>query len=62
MKRIAFTRADGGVSIMTPESPESLEAALSRCPPGAVIVDDEDLPKDRSTRNSWKLKDGVVSD
>lgn len=73
--RIAFTRPDGGVSIIHPQKDESVEAAL-RCvddyfelagiprPEDVVVkvISPEALPSDRSFRNAWELQGEIISE
>lgn len=68
MRKIIFTRPDGGLSVVNPvlntirEVPGFTEAdaeqrAWDRLPPDAInprFVDDADIPTDRSFRNGWK--------
>lgn len=59
MKKIIFTRPDGGLSIVTPARSE--EEAWKKLPKDAINpkwIDDSVIPKDRSFRNAWK-DDGV---
>jgi len=65
--RIAFTRLDGGCSIITGESQgkETREEARARIvarnqeagviPAGATLVDDPTLPQDRHYRDAWRI-------
>lgn len=72
MKVIAYTRPDGGVSVITPapeaQLPNETEAEflarirLKDVPANAtnvIEVDKEDLPP-RETRSSWRIVNGVV--
>lgn len=68
MKRIAYTRSDGGVSIVIPapgarRDNETDEQFVERIrqkdvPKGATnvrIIDEAEHPSDRTFRNAWKL-------
>jgi hypothetical protein len=67
MRKIIFTRPDGGVSIVHPlisvDDPEgftedqAIERALLTIPQGALnvtVVDESVIPSDRSNRRAWK--------
>lgn len=67
MKRIVFKRPDGGLSIIVPAintypsrekltEDEALERAKKDIPSDAsdiIIVDESEIPQDRSYRNAW---------
>lgn len=61
MQRIIFKTAEGGVAIIIP-TPEYLathtieELAAKDVPPGAEfqIVDESDIPSDRTFRDAWE--------
>jgi hypothetical protein len=60
MKRIVYTRPDGGVSVTTParEDPKFMALAMSKLPAGSTnihVVEDSVIPKDRTFRDAWKL-------
>ena len=68
MKKIIYTRSDGGISVVTPvintlgESPgfteqDALERALAKIPLAAIniqVIDPFVVPSDRTFRNAWK--------
>ena len=65
MKRILFTRPDGGLSVVTPvintreniTEDAALERAVKKLPSDAVnvrVVDASEIPTDRSFRNAWE--------
>lgn len=74
MKKIAYTRPDGGTSIIVPADKTSLERVLGTLsdaeyeaeirkaiPADAtnvVDVDESDLPEDREFRDAWKQVEG----
>ena len=67
MKRILFTRPDGGLSVVIPvintlgeaegfTEADALERALAKLPADALnvrVVDETDIPTDRTYRNAW---------
>jgi len=55
-KRILFTNAEGGVSIVVPAPGATLEQCVSAVPAGVSyeVVDVTDVPYDRTFRNAWK--------
>lgn len=63
MKRIIYTREDGGVSIIIP-SPDwegTIEELAVKDVPDDIdyqIVDETDIPSDRTFRNAWKEGQG----
>jgi hypothetical protein len=60
-KRIIYLNDDGGVSIVIPTGEISIEEILAKdCPEGAIIVDADSLPADRTFRDAWELVDGQV--
>lgn len=73
MRRIAYTRADGGVSIVSPAfntlgevegftEADAEQRAWDRLPDDAIDpcwIDEADLP-DRTQRYAWRLVNGVV--
>ncbi len=71
MKRIVFTRPDGGVEIISPAigiyekltEDEALERARKDIPAdaiNAVVIEDKHIPTDRSYRNAWVHRGGAV--
>ena len=65
MKVIAYTRPDGGVSIVVParEGVKALAKSESRAVPvGAerVVIDSSEIPSDRTFRNAFRLNSGKV--
>lgn len=63
-KRIIFQNDSGGVSIMTPFTNSGLtveEIAQKDLPEGKPykIVNDSDIPEDRSNRDSWTLDENL---
>lgn len=61
--RIVYTRADGGLSIVTPV--ESVELAMKDVPKDALnvrVVEDNEIPQDRTFRNAWVDRDGITHD
>lgn len=69
-RKIIYTRADGGISIVSvpPQLDETaaLDAAMARLPATAIspaIVDESVVPTDRTFRNAWiKVSSTVVQD
>ena len=67
--RIIYKNLNGGVSIITP-TPESLEymtieeIALKDVPTGLpfAIVEDSDIPTDRTFRDAWTIDDSILTD
>jgi len=58
---IIFTNENNGVSIVIPTGELSIEEVLIKdCPEGAVIVDADSLPTDRTFRDAWELVDGQI--
>lgn len=68
MKKIIYTRFDGGLSVVHParntypkietlSDDEILQRAMDRLPPDAIdvqIVEEDSIPKDRTFREAWK--------
>ena len=54
MNRIIYTNDDGGVSVIVPTG--TIEACIKDVPAGVPyrIVNDDELPSDRTFRNAWK--------
>lgn len=75
MRRIMYTRPDGGLSIVIPvvslDDPEdfseddAFDRTLSKdVPPDAqnvVVVDASEIPLDRTYRNAWVHRDGAIA-
>lgn len=75
MKKIVFTRPDGGVSVIHPviskdDDGMSEEQALARAlakdvPADAInptVVEEREVPSDRTFRDAWKHDGGIVVD
>lgn len=63
-KVIIFQNDEGGVSIMTPFTGSGLtveEIAQKDVPDGKAyrVVDESEIPEDRSTRDSWTLDENL---
>lgn len=66
MKRIVYTRPDGGMSVVAPviKKGKTIDEAIERClnngrsiPPDAIdikVIATADMPTDRTYRNAWK--------
>ena len=68
MKKIIYTRPDGGLSVVTPvintypvrediTENQALDRAMKKLPADALnvrVVDEADIPTDRTFRNAWK--------
>ena len=59
MRKIIYTRPDGGISIvsMMEDTDTSLALAMARLPVNATnvqIIVDVDIPTDRTFRNAWR--------
>lgn len=66
MKRIIFTRPDGGVSVVCPvrDDDEFLSLVMSKVPKDATnvqVVDETDLPTDRTFRDAWRQSGEAVT-
>jgi hypothetical protein len=60
-QRIIYPNDNGGVSVCIPTGELSIEEVLAKdCPAGAIIVDADSLPADRTFRDAWELVDGQV--
>jgi len=60
-QRIIYPNDNGGVSVVIPTGELSIEEVLAKdCPAGAIIVDADSLPSDRTFRNAWELVGGQV--
>jgi hypothetical protein len=58
---IIYTNSDGNVAVCMPTGELPIEQVLIKdCPPGAIIVDDSELPQDNEYFNAWELIDGKV--
>jgi hypothetical protein len=64
MKKIIYTRPDGGVSIIHPTGVVPIEAVFAKDVPSdainPMIIDESEIPSDRSNRNEWIHKNGKV--
>jgi hypothetical protein len=74
MKRIIYTRPDGGISIVIPvintigeiegfTEDDALARAMAKLPTDAInpqIVEESDIPTDRTFRNAWEFVNGQV--
>ena len=60
MTRIIFQNSEGGVSVIIPT--ESVELALKDVPEGVAyeIVEEADIPSDRTFRNAWVANGAAV--
>lgn len=58
MKRIVYMRSDGGTSIIVPATNERIEVILIKDVPvdaqNVRVVDESEIPSDRTFRNAWK--------
>ena len=58
MKRIVYMRSDGGTSIIVPATDERIEVILIKDVPvdaqNVRVVDESEIPSDRTFRNAWK--------
>jgi len=75
MKKIVYTRPDGGMSVVTPvinthgeaegfTEQNAIDRALARIPSDATdikVVEASAIPADREFRNAWQNTSGVVS-
>ena len=62
MQVIIFENSHGGVSVCTPTGDLPIEQVLVKdCPEGAIIVNENILPKDDDFFNAWELNNNVVS-
>ena len=67
--KIIYKNEDGGISIITP-TPESLKSmtiediALKDVPTGIpfVIVEDSEIPTDRTFRDAWTIDESLLID
>jgi hypothetical protein len=73
MRKIIYTRPDGGVSVVSPaknvddplqfSEEDRINRAMLLLPPEATnvqVVDEASLPKDRTFRNGWKQNGAAV--
>jgi hypothetical protein len=60
MNRIIYQTPEGGVAVIIPT--ESVELALKDVPEGVPyeIVDEADIPSDRTFRNAWVMGDCCI--
>ena len=59
---IVFKNDDGGISLIHPTGP--VQAAIKDVPEGKkfLIIDGEDLPKDRMFRNAWDIDESLLTE
>lgn len=75
MRKIIFTRSDGGISVVHPvrntlgetltTDAEIEQRAWDKLPEDAInpqFVDDTEIPTDRTFRNAWKDDNGIKVD
>ena len=65
MRKIIYSRADGGVSVVSApfDTDEAIETARAKLPADAIgprIVDELAVPADRTFRNAWKQNGFVI--
>ncbi len=63
MTRIIYTNESGGVSVIIPTGELSIEEVAKKDVPAGVayeIVEDSDIPSDRTFRNAWVMGDCCV--
>lgn len=65
MKKIVYTRYDGGISIVSlaADTDAALVRALAKIPVDSLnptVVEDTIIPTDRTFRNAWKAGIGVI--
>ena len=71
MKRIIYTRLDGGVSVVTPNintneiltEEEAVQRAFDKLPSSAInpqIVEADTISSDRTFRNAWEKDEKVI--
>lgn len=64
MARALFTNPDGRVSVVIPAPGVAIEDAVAGAVPNGlayIIVDDSEIPSDRTYRNAWELAGGQVA-
>lgn len=74
MKKIIFTQADGSIAVIHPvintigeakgfTEDDALLRAMKDIPPNVAwtIVDEGDVPTDRTNREAWVLRDGKIT-
>lgn len=61
MPYIAYTRPDGGVSVVIPAPGADPEKVRDAVPPDATDVTDLDTLPSRTYRNAWRLTGGKVA-
>lgn len=74
MKRITYTRPDGGLSVIIPvisrgdppdfTEEDALQRAMKDVPTDAqnvTVMDVSELPQDRTYRNAWEHSDGKIA-
>lgn len=58
---IIHTTENGNVALTIPTGEFSINEVLEKdCPNHAIIIDDSELPEDRTYFNAWELIDGKV--
>jgi hypothetical protein len=58
---IIHTNENGNVTLTIPTGELSIEEVLAKdCPIGAIIVNNSELPVDRTYFNAWELIDGKI--
>lgn len=63
MKKIVFTRPDGGVSVVTPTTQDLLQRAFDAIPReySPRIIEEDEVPDDRKYRDAWTVTSGAIS-
>mgnify|MGYP001560420075 CR=1 FL=1 len=66
MRKIIYSRADGGVSVVSVpvDSDEAITLAIGRLPADAstpLVVDESVIPTDRTFRNAWEKNDSGIT-
>lgn len=57
MKRIIYTNNEGGVSVVIPTGEVDIETLIATVVPQGAdysVVDEADIPSDRTFRNAWE--------
>lgn len=58
---IVYTNEKGGVSVCVPSGELPIDQVLAKdCPTCAIIIDDSELPADKTYFDAWELIDGKV--
>jgi hypothetical protein len=59
---IIYTNENGGVSVCVPTGELPIEQVLDKdCPAGSIIIDDSQLPADKTFFDAWVLNSGLVT-